>query len=286
VDAFDELSVVAVNGEAAGVGQLVATAHGIVTLHADGTFTYTPGLNGGATGDSFTYTISDGHGGTHTATVTISIDQYSGVLPVEDGILRVGGGSGADVIVVSGGNLIVNGVSHALAGVTELRIWARNGNDIIYLSGLTVKSFVHGGNGNDIVTGGNADDVIFGGMGDDQLTGASGNDFLIAGDGKDRIVGSSGHDILVAADVECYLDLVILRQISQDWASSRTVDADATDDALDEALLSDDYNDQLTGSSGADLFIISSGDRITDYHFGRPSTNRDGDVVIKDGTVM
>jgi len=47
-------------------------AHGSVTLNADGSFTYTPLANyNGA--DSFTYTASDGKGGTATATVSITI---------------------------------------------------------------------------------------------------------------------------------------------------------------------------------------------------------------------
>src|SRR5204862_5924279 len=46
--------------------------HGSVTSHPDGTITYTPALNyNGA--DAFTYTISDGHGGTVSATVNVTI---------------------------------------------------------------------------------------------------------------------------------------------------------------------------------------------------------------------
>jgi large repetitive protein len=49
-----------------------APAHGTVTLNADGTYAYTPAANyRGA--DSFTYTVSDGNGGTTTGTVTISV---------------------------------------------------------------------------------------------------------------------------------------------------------------------------------------------------------------------
>jgi hypothetical protein len=35
----------------------------------------------------------------------------------------------------------------------------------------------------------------------------------------------------------------------------------------------------ITGSSGADWFLIGSEDKITDYHFDKPRTNKDGDVV-------
>jgi uncharacterized delta-60 repeat protein len=285
VDASDVLTVTAVNGQAAGVGQPLALAHGTLILSANGAFTYTPGADCEAASDSFTYTISDGHGGAATATVTITITQYTGVTS-SGGVLRVGGTAAADVMTVSGGNLIVNGVPYSLAGITEVRVWGRGGNDQIDLSGLGVKCFIHGGQGNDGLTGGSGDDVVIGGGGADTITGGAGNDFLIGGDGADRIVGSAGHDILVAGDIGCALDLAALRAVSQAWEASRTVIAEAVDDFLDETVFTDDAVDQLTGSAGADLFIINTGDKITDFQFGKPNTNKDGDVVIRDGEVV
>jgi Ca2+-binding RTX toxin-like protein len=127
--------------------------------------------------------------------------------------------------------------------------------------------------------------VIFGGAGDDLLTGAAGNDFLIGGSGKDRIVGSAGNDILVSGGVDCVFSLEDLREISHAWASSRSVEESSVDDLIDETL-GDEDSDRLTGSSGADLFIINTGDIITDFRFGQPQTNKDGDVVIVDGVVV
>jgi Ca2+-binding RTX toxin-like protein len=250
----------------------------------DGTFTYTPGIGCECSHDSFSYTIDDGHGGTATGVVNITIAAHTGISS-SYGVLRVGGTANADVVYVSGGNLVVNGVAHSLAGVTEVRVWGRGGNDDIDLSGLSIKTFANGGAGNDTITGGSGDDVIFGGSGDDTITGGSGHDFLIGGDGKDRIVGSSGNDILVADDLECFLNLDYLRAISSDWATNRVVESDSDDDILDE-IFADGEIDKLTGSSGADLFIISSEDTITDYQFGKPKTNKDGDVVIRDGVVV
>ena len=58
-------------------------------------------------------------------------------------------------------------------------------------------------------------------------------------------------------------------------STSATKTAEETvDDILDEAVI-DDNVDQLTGSSGADWFIISSGDKVTDFKV----QNKDGDLV-------
>uniref|UniRef100_UPI000AD5A5F8 tandem-95 repeat protein n=2 Tax=Comamonadaceae TaxID=80864 RepID=UPI000AD5A5F8 len=48
-------------------------SHGTVTVNADGTYTYTPGANFNGT-DSFTVTVSDGHGGTTTSTVNVTVN--------------------------------------------------------------------------------------------------------------------------------------------------------------------------------------------------------------------
>ena len=48
-------------------------AHGTLTQHADGSFTYTP-ASGYTGSDSYTYTIADGFGRTATATVTVTVD--------------------------------------------------------------------------------------------------------------------------------------------------------------------------------------------------------------------
>lgn len=280
----DTLTVTSINGSATNVGQAIAMVHGTVTLNANGSFTYLPGIICDGASDSFTYTISDGHGGTASSTVTIAISANTGVT-TSGGIMRVSGVAQGDMITVSGGNLIVNGVSQSLAGITELRIWGRGGDDWVDLTGLPIKTFVDGGDGNDQLTGGSGDDIVVGGAGDDTIVGAAGNDFLIGGIGKDRLVGSAGNDILVAGGMDCEADIAMLRSISSSWASSHRVDNDTSDDFLDE-VEGDFSSDQLTGGAGADLFVINVNDTITDFQFGKPKTNKDGDVVIKDGVMV
>ncbi|MDF2387722.1 cadherin-like domain-containing protein [Nostoc ellipsosporum NOK] len=75
------LTVSAVNGNAADVGnQITLTSGALLTLNSDGSYNYNPNgqfesLAAGATAnDSFTYTISDGNGGTSTATVNLTIN--------------------------------------------------------------------------------------------------------------------------------------------------------------------------------------------------------------------
>jgi VCBS repeat-containing protein len=76
----DILSVSAVNGVAASVGnQITLTSGTKLTLNSNGTYSYNPNgkfdyLAAGQTGsDSFAYTVSDGKGGTSDATVTVTI---------------------------------------------------------------------------------------------------------------------------------------------------------------------------------------------------------------------
>src|SRR5205823_4153685 len=61
-----------VDGDTLTVTGVTAPQHGSVASHPDGTVTYTPAANYNGT-DSFTYTIADGHGGTATATVSLTV---------------------------------------------------------------------------------------------------------------------------------------------------------------------------------------------------------------------
>ena len=65
------------------MGVAVAGTYGSLTLNADGSYTYnasnTSAIDGAATGshpiDTFTYTVSDGDGGTISQTINITIDR-------------------------------------------------------------------------------------------------------------------------------------------------------------------------------------------------------------------
>ena len=234
---------------------------------ADPAVTYVPGIESDAASASFTFTVTDTGDGASPAlesgpaTVTIAIEQHSGV-GVSDGVLTFGGGAGADTVTSQGGNLIINGTPVSTDGLTEIRIWTGDGDDTIDLSGLSIPTMVYAGAGDDTIVGGSGDDIVLGGAGSDIVTGAGGDDLLIGGDDADRVVGSSGNDILVSGSFGSDATLADLRGLLAYWADQviTSEEGDATDEIVEE----DDSRDVLTGSSGADWFIISVGDRITD----------------------
>ncbi len=67
-----------VDGDTLTVTAVTQGAHGAVVIHSDQTVQYTPAANyNGA--DSFTYTVSDGHGGTAMGTVAITVTSVNDV---------------------------------------------------------------------------------------------------------------------------------------------------------------------------------------------------------------
>jgi VCBS repeat-containing protein len=85
-----------VDGDPLTVSVLTGPAHGSLTLNADGSFDYTPDADyNGA--DSFTYEVSDGNGGTASATASITVNavnddpvaQNESYAVDEDGVLSI-----------------------------------------------------------------------------------------------------------------------------------------------------------------------------------------------------
>jgi predicted extracellular nuclease len=141
--------------------------------------------------DSFSYTIVDEGGLTHTATVTITVTAINDTL----------------VISAGNGNDTVNG------GAGEDRLSGNNGNDRLF-----------GGDGHDIMSGGNGDDYLSGGSGHDRLDGGRGNDRLEGGIGNDQFVFGRGDGADTILDFDRLHDSIVL-QDGVSVAGSRTTDA-------------------------------------------------------------
>ena len=107
----DTLTITAVSGSAGNVGAAVAGTYGSLTLDANGSYTYTASntsaINSAATGshpiDSFTYTVSDGHGGTTTQTINFSIDRPPAVVTESASVVESASGSGTSGTAGTGG---------------------------------------------------------------------------------------------------------------------------------------------------------------------------------------
>ncbi len=205
----------------------VVTAQGVtVSISANGNFTYTHAPDFIGT-DSFTYTISDGQGGTDTATVSLHINTPSGAIIGTPGADNMSGTSSADVMI-------------GLAG-----------NDTIGSGGGDDKQY--GGSGNDHLIGGSGDDCLFGESGDDQLDGGSDNDTLIGGTGNDRLIGGSGNDTLDGGAGADTLE----GGMGDDYMTGGDGNDTFTGGSGNDILFSGKGADQLSGGSGANTYLFT-----------------------------
>lgn len=154
---------------------IVTTQGRSVTMSSNGDFIYAfaPGYVGI---DNFTYTVSDGLGGTDTAAVTISITPPVG---------SIVGTSNADTL---------NGTSAANT------IFGLDGSDI--LTGLGANDFLYGNSGDDSINGGSGADTMAGGVGDDIYVVDNTGDLVVenANEGSDLVQSSVSYTL--GSDVE------------------------------------------------------------------------------------
>src|SRR4051794_20265423 len=127
---------------------------------------------------------------------------------LSSGVLTLTGTSGNDVIELQKradkGHVKVelNGSERrfALSGVSKIVVNGLGGSDFIEFSGrdggLSIRSLINAGGGNDTVEAGNGNDTILGGAGRDTLEGHGGNDSISGGDFRDLLEGGSGNDTL------------------------------------------------------------------------------------------
>ena len=322
VDASDVLSVASVtNG-----------TNGTVAINVDGSVSYTPNAGaydslavGETVTDSFTYTISDGHGGTVTGTATVTVtgtnDAPTLVGSASADMLEDAGSVTLDVLstatdVDASDVLSVASVSDGANGTVGINAdgtvtYTPNAGAFDFLAAgetatdtftYTISDGAGGtvsgtatvtvtGTGADDVSvtlvGGNGDDVLVGGSGDDLLKGGKGDDVLDGGAGADVLKGGKGDDVLMGG---------------------------AGDDVLkggkgeDTALFVGDYNDysivideegQVTithneGDDGTDTLTgienLAFGDQTlsVDGVGGDPVFTGDGEVTVDsdDGSVL
>jgi hypothetical protein len=160
------------NGDTLSLTGVSNAVNGSVTF-SNGNVIFTPSTN--FTGNaSFNYSISDGFGGTSSATVSVAV-----------GGTQIGG-SGNDTLTGTAGN-------DSLIG--------NAGNDTLI-----------GGNGTDFLLGSAGDDLLNGDNGDDTLRGGLGSDILTGGNGTDIFVFASGEGIDTITDFKLGTDQIGLTE--------------------------------------------------------------------------
>ncbi|MHC0062630.1 beta strand repeat-containing protein [Nostoc sp. UIC 10890] len=194
-------------------------SHGGLVNNNNGTYTYTSVENYYGF-DSFTYTISDGQGGSSTATVNLTINE---VTP------PINGTSGAD-------NLTGTGIMDIISGL--------QGNDT--LNGL---------GDNDTLDGGDGNDFLDGGTGDDSLIGGKGNDTYIVDSIGDTIIeaASAGTD-LVKSSVSW-----VLGNNLENLTLTGTNAINGTGNSLKNILIGNSAANTLSGGDGNDSLFGDSG---------------------------
>ncbi|MEH2165449.1 MAG: tandem-95 repeat protein, partial [Nostoc sp.] len=194
-------------------------SQGSLVNNNNGTYTYTPGQNYYGS-DGFTYTISDGHGGSSTATVNLTINQ---ITPP------------------------INGTSVAdnLTGTINMDI----------ISGLQGNDTLKGLGDNDTLDGGDGNDFLDGGAGDDSLIGGKGNDTYTIDSIGDTIIEStnSGTD-LVKSSVTW-----VLGNNLENLTLTGTEAINGTGNSLNNILIGNTATNILSGQSGNDNLFGDSG---------------------------
>ncbi len=284
-----------IDGDGLSVSGFTQGAKGSVVLEGDGTLTYS--FVGDATGvDTFTYTLSDGFGGTAAETVTVSGLGDGIVYTAADGSETLGGSEFADILTGGAGRDVFTGrdaVDRLYGGAGNDRLYGGAGDDI--LEGGEGSDLLRGGDGTDTasyfgagagvtvslaaadwqntggagrdmlsefenLTGSGFDDMLTGDDGANLLSGMAGADVLDGGDGCDTLSGGRDDDQLYGG-----------KGVDRLWGS---LGADALDGGGGADMLSGGAGDDvLTGGAGADTFQFlgtdgDGADWITDFAGG------------------
>ncbi len=202
----DTLTVLGVGASSGNVGTAVAGSNGgLFTIAASGELTFAPAgdfetLFAGQTATTrIAYTVSDGHGGTDTATVAVTViganeaDIFTAGDDTRDlGAINLAAYTGAQVTkALAGKDVVQLSQTQNLGTLFE----AGAGNDTV--TGSSSGDRISGDGGKDGLLGGNGNDTLSGGAGDDSVSGGIGNDLLYGGIGSDTLAGGAGNDSFV-----------------------------------------------------------------------------------------
>ena len=242
---------------------LIGNSGANVLIGGDGDDTLNGGagsdtLDGGDGNDTVSYV---GHSTAVAATMLVRILNFH-----EDelrNIENITGSAHDDFLTGGAGGNTLNG----RAGADALR--GLDGDD--ELNGGSGDDILSGGDGDDTLNGGDGDDILYdnsssyGDGGNDTLNGGSGNDTLDGGTGNDTLDGGAGNDTLNGGDgidTARYDTHSAGVRVSLAETGEQEVNSDSGEkDTLTsiENLMGSDFNDILTGNSGANTLDGGAG---------------------------
>ena len=284
VDVDASPTVATVNGDALSVGvQITLTSGALLTLNADGTFTYDqngafdelPGAGSGASitslTDSFTYTLAGG--GSATVTITINGQDSDGdQLVGTAGADILNGGIGADIMAGGDGDdrYYVDDyddlVLELLGGGSD---WIYSSVDYQLATGSYVQRLILTGSQNLYAVGNEIQNTLIGNSGSNILDGLGGADIMRGRDGDDAYFVDNVGDVVEELDDEG-LD-VIYSSVSYTLLDTSFVEALVLDCGADinatgnnqvNYLVGNCGENILDGRGGADAMVGGGGDDI------------------------
>lgn len=163
-----------------------------------------------------------------------------------------------------------------LHGVDEVR--GGSGHDVLRVTGGTTGFTLAGNQGNDQISGGLGTDALSGGAGNDSISGGAGADTLDGGTGTDSLTGGTGDDRFL---VDSTADLVVELagggndsvETSASWTASAEVETvtalgssalNLTGNAVANKLTGNAAANRLTGLIGNDTLYGAGGDDTLD----------------------
>jgi Ca2+-binding RTX toxin-like protein len=222
------------------ISSFTQPSQGSLVNNNNGSYTYTPVQNYDGS-DGFTYTISDGHGGSSTATVNLTINE---ITP------PINGTSGADNLTGTGKMDIISGLQ---------------GNDT--LQGLGDNDTLDGADGNDSLDGGAGSDSLIGGKGNDTYIVDNLNDTITEGLNAGTDLVNSSVNWVLGDNVE-NLTLTGIEAINGTGNSLNNILIGNTGS---NTLNGVEGNDSLIGGAGNDILLGGAGNDTLDGGLGADS---------------
>jgi VCBS repeat-containing protein len=271
-------------------------AEGVLTFEASGAFSYEADADlfdlaapGTVIEQTFTYEVSDSHGGSDQATVTLSVtilDDGQTLIAGDHPPGPVTGTDGGEDLILGGmdDDLLrgLDGADTLLGGHGQDRLYGGDSVDRLSghadadrLSGGKGDDQMFGGGGNDWLAGNRGDDLMVGGKGFDTMRGGADNDRLKGLDGRDRLLGGAGDDVLIGGK---HND-VLRGSAGDDGLRGGGGDDRIFGGSGDDKLFGRMGHDRMAGNSGADTFFFKLGegtDTVLDFTDGEDLLAVDG----------